>query len=168
MRICSKCKKNKQNDEFFKDKRTTSGFYSSCKSCHVLACKEYKKSWREKNRLKIRAYNKEYRILFFSRHPDYMREQYKKHRHKFDYRKYRYGTEQDFKYNARLTLRKAVKRGLIIKPVKCSIDNLDCKGRIEAHHEDYNKPLEVKWVCKRHHMDTHIKKNLEVFKKERI
>jgi hypothetical protein len=25
----------------------------------------------------------------------------------------------------------------------------------EAHHEDYSKPLEVIWLCRRHHMERH-------------
>ena len=31
----------------------------------------------------------------------------------------------------------------------------------EAHHEDYSKPLEVIWLCKRHHHDLHLKQNME-------
>lgn len=29
---------------------------------------------------------------------------------------------------------------------------------VEAHHEDYNKPLKVIWLCHTHHMDLHRKK----------
>lgn len=27
--------------------------------------------------------------------------------------------------------------------------------KTEAHHEDYSKPLWVKWLCKKHHIDRH-------------
>lgn len=27
--------------------------------------------------------------------------------------------------------------------------------RVDAHHEDYSKPLEVTWLCRRHHIDLH-------------
>lgn len=27
--------------------------------------------------------------------------------------------------------------------------------KVEAHHEDYDKPLEVRWLCKKHHREIH-------------
>jgi len=27
----------------------------------------------------------------------------------------------------------------------------------EAHHDDYEKPLQIRWVCKKHHEDIHHK-----------
>lgn len=37
MKRCSKCGEEKESDAFYKDKRTTSGFYAACKNCHNLA-----------------------------------------------------------------------------------------------------------------------------------
>lgn len=27
--------------------------------------------------------------------------------------------------------------------------------KVEAHHDDYSKPLEIRWLCKKHHMELH-------------
>ena len=29
------------------------------------------------------------------------------------------------------------------------------KKKVEAHHKDYSKPLDVVWLCHKHHMDEH-------------
>lgn len=57
------------------------------------------------------------------------------------------------KGRARWNTWKAVRDG-VIKKGPCEVGS-DCLGRIEAHHEDYGKPLEVRWLCKRHHMMLH-------------
>jgi len=50
-------------------------------------------------------------------------------------------------------LRKAVKKGKIKKPNECE----KCKdnGKLQGHHEDYTKPLEVIWLCKKCHNKIH-------------
>jgi hypothetical protein len=30
-----------------------------------------------------------------------------------------------------------------------------CGGNAQAHHDDYSKPLDVRWLCTRHHADRH-------------
>jgi hypothetical protein len=59
------------------------------------------------------------------------------------------------KNHARLCVSNAIASGKLIRPSVCSIDNEDCKGRIEGHHEDYSKPLDVIWLCKYHHIRRH-------------
>lgn len=44
----------------------------------------------------------------------------------------------------------ALRSGRLVKG-PCALAGDDCKGRIEAHHDDYSKPLEVRWACKAHH-----------------
>lgn len=44
---------------------------------------------------------------------------------------------------------KALKWGWITK------QNCHCGEKAEAHHDDYRKPLEVRWLCRKHHKETH-------------
>jgi hypothetical protein len=50
-------------------------------------------------------------------------------------------------------VRNALKSGKLIKPKRCQA----CGGKwkIEGHHEDYNKPLEVIWLCNKCHIYLH-------------
>lgn len=48
----------------------------------------------------------------------------------------------------------AVRRGRLQKPDRCS--SCGRTGiRLDGHHEDYSKPLEVKWLCVQCHSDRH-------------
>ena len=44
-------------------------------------------------------------------------------------------------------VRYAVARGDLIRPNSCSKCG-EIRSRIEAHHPDYSKPLDVVWLCK--------------------
>ena len=62
-------------------------------------------------------------------------------------------TSHPKKYIARMEVGKAIKRGDIIR-LPCQICG---NKKSEAHHEDYNKPLEVIWLCNEHHNQAHPK-----------
>jgi hypothetical protein len=51
------------------------------------------------------------------------------------------------KHEARQKLRYAVKVGKL-KKLPCEVCG---EVKVHGHHEDYSKPLEVKWLCDIHH-----------------
>ncbi len=44
------------------------------------------------------------------------------------------------------------RRGLL-KPQPCEAG--DCAAPVQMHHEDYSKPLQVRWFCRAHHRQLH-------------
>ena len=66
------------------------------------------------------------------------------------------GTERQ-KAKARSVFAIALRQGKLKRPIRCSKcrdkpgnDNFG-RPKIEAHHEDYRKPLEVQWLCLKCH-----------------
>lgn len=54
---------------------------------------------------------------------------------------------RDGAISANRKVQRAVKSGKLVR-LPCEI----CGDLItEAHHDDYNKPFAVRWLCKRHH-----------------
>jgi len=65
------------------------------------------------------------------------------------------------KVRAHSAVARAVKRGDLIKPLDCEGCGPRYEGKLEAHHDDYSKPLEVKWLCDPCHKQRHIELRLE-------
>ncbi len=59
--------------------------------------------------------------------------------------KVRWNHKNSYKRNTQNQLRRAIKKGLIIRPTNCISCGKFCKP--EAHHEDYSKPFDVIWLC---------------------
>lgn len=70
---------------------------------------------------------------------------------------WRGGTRADDR--AHNMVEKAVARGLLQrKPCEvCGADGRMADGRpeVQAHHDDYARPLEVRWLCQKHHHEAH-------------
>ena len=58
---------------------------------------------------------------------------------------------QRLKANCRSYLNTYIRRGKIQKQ-PCEVCG---ELKVEAHHQDYNKPLEVQWLCRERHMEIH-------------
>jgi len=57
--------------------------------------------------------------------------------------------------NARSYLKVYIRRGKIV-PQVCEV----CSGfPTQGHHDDYDKPLDARWFCEKHHLNWHGKKS---------
>jgi len=72
---------------------------------------------------------------------------------------YRGGDRQDDR--AQNVIQNAVKRGRVTRPDSCEACGTvppafkDGRTAIQAHHDDYNKPLDVRWLCQPCHHEWH-------------
>jgi hypothetical protein len=71
---------------------------------------------------------------------------------------YRGGSTEDD--HAQNLVEVAVRNGILVRPTSCescgdSGSMADGRSKIQAHHCDYNKPLEVLWLCQRCHHEWH-------------
>lgn len=55
------------------------------------------------------------------------------------------------KHRARNIVYQALKYGSMVRQ-PCEVCG---EAKVEAHHEDYSKPRDVKWLCRKHHMERH-------------
>lgn len=60
------------------------------------------------------------------------------------------------KHKARCLLQQAVRNGSLTRG-DCESAGVECRGRVEGHHQDYSKPLDVQWLCAYHHALVHNK-----------
>lgn len=114
-----------------------------CRTCEQAVTRQWRRAHPERMKLQVRNYNDRHRAAVTRRIRDYVAqhaEQRKKTTKAWDER------NRD-KRRAQSALRNAVRVGRIIRMPceKCG------NSKSEAHHEDYGKPLEVNWLCRRCH-----------------
>lgn len=176
MPVCSKCLKEKEDKDFYE--RKGYGLYSWCKECHKDICKTRTEEskirrrarvnlWlknndieKEKRRERDRKYKKEHRALLREKAKIYSIENKDKIKKSRDNRKeqraeYAKRYRKDFteKYKARNILNNELRKNKIKKGI-CEVCG---STNVEAHHENYNEPLKVKWLCRKHHAELHHK-----------
>jgi hypothetical protein len=66
-------------------------------------------------------------------------------------RQERWATKHGLARWAHIALRNGVRRGLIEKKPCEVCGSIDA----EAHHDDYDRPLAVRWLCRAHHKALH-------------
>jgi hypothetical protein len=130
MKCCPTCQIAKSPMEFYRDKRTPDGLKSQCKSCH----NEGNIKSRDENRK--RSANAEHMRNARRWNPEKFRE-----RERAASRQRAWTQERQARYELNL----AVRRCEVVRPDQC--ESCGYVGRVTGHHDDYSKPLEVRWLC---------------------
>lgn len=131
---CTKCKKTKLLSEFYPHPEMADGHLNQCKKCKKEAVSQ---RYREPEaRQRIIAYERE-------REKDPKRKAQKQ-----EYQRRR-RAKSPGKNTARGKVRRALINGTLIKkPCEMCGDE-----KSQAHHPDYRKYLNVRWLCRKHHME---------------
>ena len=149
MKTCRECKIEKPLSEFYKHSSMLDGHLNKCIDCVKGRVLKH----RELNLEKIREYDKERnndpkRIK--ARKEYSMTDEGKKAHQKANSA---YRERYPMKRAAHTITRNYIRDGKLIKKCNCSVCNSDVK--IEAHHDDYTKPLDVRWLCEKCHKEWH-------------
>lgn len=146
-KICFKCGVGKPVDEFYRHPAMADGRLNKCKACT-------KRDVRDNYRANRPQYLQYERGRLHLPHRVEARKQYAKS----DVgaavmRKSRQGywERNPLKKAAHTATCNAIRDGKLIRQ-PCEVCG---ESRAEAHHDDYSKPLDVRWLCKRHHDEWH-------------
>jgi hypothetical protein len=134
MKECFKCKTVKPFTEFYKHSQMGDGYLNKCKACTKNDVGKH----REKNLERIREYDRERGKL--------------PHRLKLQTEVTRAWRAEDRRRTvAHSAVARAIRAGDLVRQpcVRCA------EVKSLAHHEDYDKPLDVMWLCEPCHKQRH-------------
>lgn len=131
MKKCFKCNIEKPLSCFYKHKQMKDGHVNKCKECNKKDVAEHRVS----NIEKIREYD---RARGNRQDPSYIMEWKKKY---------------PKKYKAHCMVNNQKRAGNLHQE-PCEVCGSE---KSVAHHDDYDKPLNVRWLCQAHHKQWHVK-----------
>lgn len=147
MKTCFVCLVQKDILCFYRNNLVSDGRSNKCIECTKTYLLNHRKNniniFKEREKIKNRS--EEHRSLV----KEYIKTERGKERlraAKLSWRK-----KNKIKTKAHSAVLRAIKNGSIIKE-PCYI----CGEAAQAHHEDYNKPLAITWLCIFHHKERHI------------
>ena len=130
MKECFKCKKSFPLSGFYKHRQMRDGVLNKCKKC----TKKDSTNHRNSNLEKIREYDRK-------------RGSRQSEGYFSDYRE-----KYPNKYKAHTMVSNAIRDKKLFKE-PCEV--CSTTEGVQAHHEDYLKPLNVRWLCPPHHSQWH-------------
>ena len=135
MKKCFKCGSGKPLGEFYKHSEMGDGHLGKCKECTK---KDVRTHRREND--SVREYDRR----------RYREQPHRKTAGQENVKKWR--AKNPERYKAQTAVNNAVRDGRLEKKpcVECGTTEY-----LHGHHDDYDKPLEVKWFCAKHHHRFH-------------
>jgi hypothetical protein len=128
---CNLCHQALPAAAFYRDPRAKDGLASTCKICERRRARAYRDSRTDQAREQERA-------------------RWKTPESKARHRARRAKSPQ--KSSARAAVQRAISAGRLARQ-PCEVCGSEVA--IHAHHDDYSKPLEVRWLCEPHHIEHH-------------
>lgn len=129
MKTCFKCGETKPLSEFYAHPRMRDGRLNKCTACTRKDVQENRVArighYRAYDRARCTEERHRSIALSHKRHHDHHR--------------------------ARVTVHNALRRGTLVRR-PCEVCN---DPKTEAHHTDYARPLDVRWLCRKHHGMAH-------------
>lgn len=111
--------------------------------------REYRNEWRKNNAEKAREYSSKYH------HSEKGQDRYKRYysENKDDFFRRAKASRDKYKHEsrARNIVSRAIHDGKLLRQPCCICGD----SKTDAHHDDYNKPLDVRWMCRRCHIKWH-------------
>jgi len=165
LKKCSKCKTTKELSKFHRHKRYQDGRNTSCSICEKIYAIEYRKNNKKlivrrareyyiKNRGRILEKFRKFRQENLNSVRESYRDCYKEKRDTKLKNMREYSIANPGKVLARSKVQIAIKNGSL-KRLSCEVCG---NPRSHAHHDDYSKPLDVRFLCARHHGEVHREK----------
>jgi ribosomal protein S27AE len=149
MKKCKKCNIEKELTDFYKNLGMADGYLNQCIECVKARVNKH----RNENIEKAREYDRKRAML---PHRVEARNKYiKTPSGKESKRKtlLKYKKKYPMAYAAHIMFGNAIRDKKINKENNCSI----CKSNlfVDAHHDDYTKPFDVRWLCRKCHTEWH-------------
>jgi ribosomal protein S27AE len=129
---CFKCGVDKALSEFYRHPMMADGHLNKCKECNKADTRRNRAKrvdyYREYDRARGNRQSKEYKDGYYLAFPK--------------------------KTKARTAVGNAIRDGKLVKPKTC--ENCGSGGTIHGHHDDYDLPLDVRWLCAPCHRRWHL------------
>ena len=135
MKQCVRCEQLLPLDSFYRQSRMADGHLTVCKECVKVRVRTHRAA-------NVNA-AREYDRRRFHENPERRAAQYENSR--------RMNAKYPENRKARAAVTNAVRDGRLAK-LPCEVCG---SAKSEAHHDDYAKPLDVRWLCREHHMAVH-------------
>lgn len=133
---CFKCGETKSLDDFYKHPTTVDGRLGKCKECAKQDTRDNYRADPSKAAARAKSYCAK---------PDVRKRLYAKLKER--------RANDSLHFHAREMVSNAIKLGWITRASECS--QCSSTEKIEGHHEDYTRPLDVIWLCFKCHRILH-------------
>ena len=144
---CRKCGVERQLSDFYRHTKRADGFMSICKPCHRASVKANREAniehYRQFDRARANLPHRVRARSAYAKTPEGLAAGNRAKRAYLD--------RNQVKRAAHIAAGNAIRDGRLAR-MPCEV----CGSKsVQAHHDDYSRPLDVRWLCTTHHAEWH-------------